>query len=269
MQVKPSDKEYYMDGYLKDNLDVAIRVIKRDLDMVFSIDGGEGAGKSVLTMQCAYYVDPTLTLERVAFTPTEFRHAIINAQPYQSVIYDEAYTGLSSRATMSLINRTLISMLAEIRQKNLFVFVVMPTFFDLDRYVAIWRSRALIHVYFGDDFERGYFAFYNTDKKKDLYINGKKFYGYSKPRPNFSGRFTNYYPIDEAAYRLKKKNSLIAREKSVEEAEKRREIEAELFERIMNLSKDIPHNTKMEILGMPSATYFRKIKQYNEMRENS
>jgi hypothetical protein len=125
----------------------------------------------------------------------------------------------------------------------------------------------LIHVYFGSDFQRGFFAFYNSDKKKDLYIQGKKFYSYSQPRPNFIGRFTNLYTVDENAYRLKKKHSLIDREKKAEEAEKRKEIEAELFERIMCLSKDIPHNVKMEILGMPSATYFRKLKQYDDMRE--
>jgi hypothetical protein len=237
--------------------------------MVFSVDGPEGSGKSVFTMQAAYYVDPTFDVNKVVFTPKAFREAIINSKPYQAVVYDEAYTGLSSRATMSLINRTLISMLAEIRQKNLFVFVVMPTFFDLDRYVALWRSRALIHVYFGSDFQRGYFAFYNSDKKKDLYIQGKKFYSYSNPRPNFIGRFTNFYTIDESEYRLKKKNSLVDREKKAEEAEKRKEIESELFERMMSMKKDISHSIKMEILGMPSATYFRKLKQYEEMREIS
>lgn len=267
--IKFKDEEFSMDGYLKDNLDIASKVIRRDLDMVFSVDGPEGSGKSVFTMQAAYYVDPTFDVNKVVFTPKAFREAIINSKPYQAVVYDEAYTGLSSRATMSLINRTLISMLAEIRQKNLFVFVVMPTFFDLDRYVALWRSRALIHVYFGSDFQRGYFAFYNSDKKKDLYIQGKKFYSYSNPRPNFIGRFTNFYTIDESEYRLKKKNSLVDREKKAEEAEKRKEIESELFERMMGMKKDIPHSIKMEILGMPSATYFRKLKQYEEMREIS
>jgi len=267
--IKYKEQEFCMDGYLQANLDTASRVIRRDLDMVFAVDGPEGSGKSVFTSQMAFYVDPTFNIDRVVFTPKAFREAIINSKPYQAVVYDEAYTGLSSRATMSLINRTLISMLAEIRQKNLFVFVVMPTFFDLDKYVALWRSRALIHVYFGSDFQRGFFAFYNSDKKKDLYIQGKKFYSYSNPKPNFIGRFTNFYTIDEVAYRQKKKISLIDREKKAEEAEKRKEIEAELFERIMAMKQEVPHSVKMEILGMPSATYFRKLKQYEEMREIS
>lgn len=260
-----TEREYYMDGYMKQNLDRAKMAIKKDWDMLFVYDGAEGAGKSVKAMQDAFYCDPTLTNERIVFTPKDFRQAIMNAKPYQAVIYDEAYTGLSSRATMSLINRTLISMLAEIRQRNLFVFVVMPCFFDLDKYCALWRSRALIHVYTGDNFERGFFAFYNADRKKSLYMNGKKFYNYYKPEPNFTGRFTKHYTVDEKEYRRNKKNSLIAREKKAEEDEKRREIEAELFERVMAMGDNVPHKIKMEILAMPSATYFRKLKQYKEM----
>ena len=256
-----------MDGYLKHNLDTAKKVIQQDWDMVFVVDGAEGSGKSVLAMQCAYYCDPTLTLDRVVFTPFEFSKAIMNAKPYEAVVYDEAYTGLSSRATMSMINRTLIKMLAEIRQKNLFVFVVMPTFFDLDKYAALWRSRVLLNVYTGERFQRGFFKFFNAERKKDLYIKGKKYYNYNLVKPNFIGRFCKGYPVDEKEYKKKKKDSLLDREKKREEAEIKRQIEDELFIRVMELGDDIKHNVKMNILAMPSATYFRKLKQYNEMKE--
>jgi hypothetical protein len=215
MQVKPSDntEQYYMDGYLKTAYDRAKDIIKEDWDFVFLIDGSEGGGKSVIAQQGATYCDPTFNIERITFTPEEFKNAIIGASKYQSVVYDEAYTGLSSRGAMTDINRTLVSMLAEIRQKNLFVFIVMPTFFDLDRYAAIWRSRALIHVYTDDDFKRGYFAFFNVDRKKSLYLLGKKLYSYGTPKANFIGRFTNHYTVDEVAYRKKKLDSLTARKK--------------------------------------------------------
>ena len=254
--MKVTNKNYYMDGYLKNALDTAKKVIRKDWDMVFAVDGSEGTGKSVISQQIAYYCDPSLTNDQIVFTPNTFRQAITKAKPYTSVIYDEAYTGLSSRATMSMINRTLISMLAEIRQKNLFVFVVMPTFFDLDKYVALWRSRALIHVYIGDNFQRGYFAFYNSKKKKDLYINGKKFYNYSKPRPNFVGRFTNFYTVDEKEYKKNKRNSLIDREKRKEEEIIKRQIEDALFERLQDLKENIPHSLKRKILSLPESTYY-------------
>jgi len=171
----------YLDGYLKKNLDQAKRVIKKDWDMVFCVDGYEGSGKSVLAQQIAKYCDPTLDISRIAFTPKEFIDAINKAGKYQAVIYDEAYGGMSSRAAMSEVNRSLMSVLAEIRQKNLFVLVVMPCFFEMDKYAAVWRSRALIHVYTGDDFKRGFFSFYSQDRKKSLYVLGKKFYSYRQP----------------------------------------------------------------------------------------
>ena len=265
--VLEGNRKFYMDGYLRSNLDTAKRVIPQDWDMVFVVDGPEGSGKSVHAQQMATYCDESFTIERIAFTPQEFRKAIMAAKKGQAIIYDEAYTGLSSRATMSLINRTLISMLAEIRQRNLFVFVVMPCYFDLDKYVALWRSRALIHVYTAPGFKRGYFAFYNDKLKKDLYIHGKKFYSYSKPKANFYGRFTNHYTVDEAAYRKKKKDSLIEREKRKEEAEKRKEIEQMMFVRLQEMPDEITHSLKIKILALPSSTYFRKLKQYQEMKE--
>lgn len=195
---------YYMDGYLHDNLTTAKSVMEKDWDMVFLVDGMEGAGKSVFAQQIGYFIDPTLCLDRIVFTPEDFRKAILSAEKKQCVIYDEAYAGLSSRGTMSKINRLIIKMLTEIRRRNLFIIIVLPSIFILDKYVAIWRSRALVHVYTGAAFERGYFSFYNLDTKKELYMNGIKLYSYAYPRPNFHGRFYNHYLVDAEAYKNKK-----------------------------------------------------------------
>lgn len=255
---------YYLDGYLKTNLDTAKAVIKKDWDMIFSVDGYEGSGKSVFAMQVGYYLDPTLNLDRVVFTPRDFQKAVLSAEKYQTIIYDEAYTGLSSRAAMSLVNRTLVKMLAEIRQKNLFVLIVMPTFFDLDKYVALWRSRALFHVYTGDNFERGYFAFYNIDQKKQLYIQGKKFYSYGGVKPNFYGRFVSHYPLDEAKYRLKKKHISVERENEAMEAQIKLEMDNRMFIQVVQRGAGLTHEQKANILGIPISTYYYKLKQFNE-----
>lgn len=262
-KVKVGKHSYYLDGIHKTNLDLAKELIRKDFDMIFIYDGYEGSGKSVKAMQDAYYCDPTLTLDRVTFNPSEFRKAILEAKAYTSVIYDEAYTGLSSRAAMSRINRALVTMLAEIRQKNLFVFVVLPTFFDLDKYVALWRSRALVHIYLGKKFQRGYFQFYSMDRKKQLYAEGKKYYSYYKPSPNFRGRFTNYYVLDEKEYRKKKRDSLVKREKAREEIEAQREVQAELFKRLAE-NETLSHKEKAELLGLPEATYYYQLKAWKE-----
>jgi len=214
-------KKIPIDSYLKSNLDTAKEHIQKDFDMVFCVDGNEGSGKSVLCQQMAYYCDPTLTIDRICFTPEEFKEAITKASKFQAVIYDEAMTGLYNRRHASEISTMLVSLLAEIRQKQLFVFIVMPCFFELNKYVAIWRSRALIHVWTGKNFERGYFTFFSADKKKLLYIKGKKFYQYNV-KGNFYGYFKKGYVVDEDDYRHKKLQSLKRDENPKEELSNRR-----------------------------------------------
>lgn len=258
-----TDKKYYMDGYLKSNLEIANKVVNEDWDMLFVIDGLEGGGKSVMAQQMAYFNDKSLNIDRICFTPEEFRAAIKKAEKFQAVIYDEAITGLSARGTMSLINKTLTSQLAQIRQKNLFVYIVLPTFFDLDKYVALWRSRALLHVYTQENFKRGYFKFYNYERKLQLYVNGKKYYNYSNPKPNFFGRFTKGYIVDEAEYRKKK---AMAEDVSEEKAE---EIDKELFKKILftRLQQpeiDITNAMKAKILGVSEGTFYNWLRDFSE-----
>jgi hypothetical protein len=260
-----SGQEYYMDGYLKQNLDIARKVIKKDWDMVFLVDGTEGGGKSTIGQQGAYYCDETFNIEDIAFTAKQFESKVLGASQYKSIVYDEAYQGLSARDTMSNINKALIKMLAEIRQKNLFIFIIMPTFFDLDRYAAIWRSRALIHIYTGDNFERGYFGFYNSDKKKMLYIQGKKFYDYRQPSPNFIGRFTSFYTVDEKEYRKRKLESL--HHKTDEAEDKKGEEQSfteQLFLYLQNPEFKFTHLERMNILRMPESTYYWHYKKYKK-----
>lgn len=197
----------YMDGLLQQNLDILKKAVSNDWDGLIAVDGAEGSGKSCIAQQAAFYCDPTLTLDRIVFTPEQFREAVLKAEKYQAVIYDEGFAGLSSRKTMSDTNHVIVSMLTEVRQKNLFIFIVLPSFFDMDKYVALWRSRALLHVY-ADKFKRGFFRFYSYKKKKDLYVQGKKFYSYKVVKPDFSGRFTNFFPCGMDEYKKKKANSL-------------------------------------------------------------
>ena len=157
-------------------------------------------------------------------------------------------------------------MLAEIRQKNLFVYVVMPTFFDLDKYAALWRSRALINVYTVGEFKRGQFKFFNKDRKKDLYILGKKFYSYGKPPANFHGSFTNHYTVDEELYRQKKKKSLIAREEKREKDVVKQEVQAEMFERLLNV-EGMTNLQKAKALGISEQYYYILIKKHNNDQE--
>jgi len=213
---------YSMNNRLRDNLTHKIipSLNIHDKDCVIAIDGREGAGKSTLALQIGKYVDPSLDLTRVVFDPESFRQAVFAAKKGQCVIYDEAFTGFSSRASLSPVNRVLVSLMMQMRQKNLFVIIVLPTFYLLDRYVALFRTRALIHV-FESKGQRGYFKLYNAKLKQMLYLNGKKTMSYSPKfvRTNFKGRFYGKFALGdktvEEKYRAKKEKALSESEKTV------------------------------------------------------
>jgi len=253
---KNSKEGMYIDGLLKSNLDLIKELIKKDWDMNFVIDGMEGVGKSTLACQMAYYCDPTFKIDRVALTPRQFKEAVLNAKPYQAVVYDEAYGGLSSRATMSRINRALVRMLTEIRMRNLYLFIVLPCFFDLDKYVALWRSKGLFHVYVTPDYKRGRFLFFNFDTKKNLYMLGKKFYSYAKPHSNFLGNFTSFFPIDKKEY---KKRKILATKTEAEEQKEIDVIAKEIRKTITeNVAKmELTNAQKGKILGITDRTIYK------------
>lgn len=177
------------------------------------------SGKSTLAIQMGKYIDPTLNLNRIVFSPEDFREAILKAKKGQCIIYDEAFTGFSSRASLSPVNRVLVSLAMQMRQKNLAIIIVLPTIFLLDRYMAIFRTRSLIHVYESKG-RRGYFAVYNYKSKKRLILLGAKtmsYYG-KIARPNFKGRFYGKFGLGEGGieqeYRKKKDKALRDSEKT-------------------------------------------------------
>jgi len=198
-----------MNDRLKNNLDkLKQNNNTKDEDATIVVDAVcEGAGKSTVGMQIAYYYDNTFNLSRVCMDADEFADAIDKAEKGQAIVFDEGFRGLSSRTAMSAVNGVLVRKMMEMRQKNLFCIIILPTFFMLDKYVALYRSKCLIHVYKYKG-KKGFFRVYNRQKKKILYLIGKKLMDYSKPKTNYTGQFPNQYVVDETAYRLKKLKSL-------------------------------------------------------------
>jgi hypothetical protein len=206
-----------MDGYLASNLNVTLEALKDDWDFCFVVDGPERSGKSALAQQMAAYVDPSFPiygLERIAWTFEDFKNIVNNAKDGQAIIFDEAQQ-LSSRSALSRINKEAVALMAAIGQKHLYSFFCLPAFFELEKYIAVWRSTALISVYIKRPFIRGFFKFYGYEKKKHIYFTGKKTFSYTKYR-DFAGRFSKGYAVDELKYRELKLKSLSACEPSSE-----------------------------------------------------
>lgn len=232
-----TESKYSMDLDLKRILDrVKINITKKDKDFVLIVDGHEGAGKSTLATQIGTYIDPSLTLDRICFSGKEFKEAIIKADQGQCVIFDEAFTGLASRSALSEINKMLVSLMMQMRQKNLFIIIVLPTFFLLDKYVALFRARALINVYELRG-ARGYFRMFNRKKKKYIYLSGLKFYNYGKVTTRIKGRFYGKFPLGEIAEELYRNKKLKALQDK-EEVEKKDRFQVARDKLIVNLVRN-------------------------------
>jgi hypothetical protein len=108
----------------------------------------------------------------------------------------------------------------QMRQKNLCIILVLPTFFLLDKYAALFRAKVLFHVYENKGI-RGYFRCYSRKLKKYLYLIGKVDYSYPKkiyvPK-KMRGRFYGVFALGdkemEEKYRAKKAKALQETEKN-------------------------------------------------------
>jgi len=232
VKVKSNEDEFYLDGYLKSNLDLLAKSLKKDYDFFVIVDGRERFGKSTLAAQIAYYLDPTYNLDRCVFTADQFSEAVHKAEKYQAIVFDEAHGYLGSRSSMSAFNRRLIKIMTEMGSKNLIVILCLPNFFELDKYPAIWRSSCLLHVH-----ERARFCFFNFKKKQTLYLKGKRFYAYNVSA-NFHGAFTKFFCLDREEYEVKKL-------KSVAEYERTNNKELKTSERLTKALRFIIENNEI------------------------
>ncbi len=206
-QAIQKEKELWIAPIFKGELDkVKKRVLTKDRDFVMVIDGEEGSGKSVLAQQIATYFDPKFTIDNIVFTSDEFLKIIKDPKTEKGtcIVLDEAFSAANSRSSLTEVNKAMIGVATEMRQKNLFIIFCIPSFFDLDRYFALWRCRTLVHVYFAPNEARRYVIF-PKDQKKMLYIKGKKNYSYGFPKSPYPPfHFPNFYTVNEEDYREKK-----------------------------------------------------------------
>jgi len=229
-QVTVGGETYYINEKLKriwDDLKDG-KLTKVDNDRVYIVDGRERSGKSVFALQQAAYIDPTIikdVKERIVFNPRDLLEAIRNTKSNQnetrSIIFDEAFRGLSSRGVNTTTNKQIVQAMVEMGQKNLVVFIVLPSLFMLEQYAAVFRSHALFHIKRDDRRNKRSFYVYNYTNKKALYLYGKpRGWTYNKPHIRFRDYFFGKYPggkVFEEEYRRIKHESLVNMGKEMEE----------------------------------------------------
>lgn len=230
---------FYMDGYLKKNLDGIPKFLKKEWDVVGIVSGhGKvGTGKSTIALQVAYYlawilaggkvideeyekgryrvkkiIPPERTvrfgMENIVFTPEELmKKADWLYKKYgknQVIVYDEGKSGLDSANAMMSINKAMTEFMQRCRVYHHNIIIVLPNFFKLHEDYAVARSLFLIDVFADKEFNRGYFNFYNEIQKEKLFYFGKRLLGvrarYAAAKESFWGRFGKWIPVPKKDY---------------------------------------------------------------------
>lgn len=193
---KHSKEGIYLDGFLWNTLKNAKQVMKiKDVDLPIVISGYPGVGKSTFVSQLATICDPTFTEERMYQNAEDFIEGVKSSNnPGEAHVLDESYKDLNSSDIRKEVGRALMNVLNIIRQKRLYIFILLPNFFDLGKNIACFRTRWLIHCYekaFGDI---GFWVAFDRSKKRQLYIQGKRFEDYECVRADARGIFTKKVP---------------------------------------------------------------------------
>lgn len=237
------------------------KMADRNMDKVYIVDGMERSGKSTFAIQQMGALDPkafTSTEEfvkRICFTPDEFFNAVRHLRN-SVIIFDESFRGFSSRSALSKTNKKLVQALMEMGQNNNIVFIVLPSFFQLDIYVGMQRSHGLFHVYISKKDNRRLWSGWNMRDKNTMYQVGiKRGWKYFVPTI-FRGTFSRTFPGGpefEKAYLDKKAKALREMDKGESNMSKREEL--------LRLRLDLFYAFAYSRLGSPG-----KVKKYMEER---
>jgi len=165
-------------------------------DGVIVVDGKERSGKSILGMNCGWYLSNGTMTERNFAKGLDDCARKISELPDNSILQvDEGSIMFSSKDSTSNSQKKLMQILDVVGQKNIIFIICLPCFFDLNKTIAVRRSLFLLHVYPNEKYKRGQYAYWGEKTKKPLYMFGKRhFDSYAFPDAEFIGEFCNFKP---------------------------------------------------------------------------
>ncbi len=208
---KNSKKGVYINERLYKKLQNIWAIQKKGYDAIIIIDGGRREGKSILGMTIAWILSNCqLTTKHFAIGSNDAKKKIKNLPDRSLLIVDEGSIIFSSKDAMKKELRELLKILDVVGMKEMIFIIILPSYFDLVRSIAVRFSRFLLHVYTDEKKNRGRFGFFGEREKPILYSLGKKnFDSYLKPNAQFTGEFTNFQvPFYDEYLKLKRKTLL-------------------------------------------------------------
>jgi len=270
----------YINETLNENIKLLAKNITKDMTYLGIITSSTlevGTGKSVFSQQIieAYleYVkqyhkfDNKISMNNIVFRPKDIIERSFKVPRYSSVICDE----WEDAHYWSELGTTLRQFFRKCRQLNLFILIIIPNFFQLPMSYAISRSVFLVDVKFTGEFDRGYFSFYNFQKKKSLFIKGKKTQDYDCIKPNFTGRFVDGYVVNREEYLKEKMADLLSQDdidKKPEFNPLQQKIEI-FYKAYCKLKGTITIARLSDAFGVTSRTGDRWISQIRELKKKS
>lgn len=262
MSKEEQNKTLYIHPREKKKLDFAIKQQKNDNDVVGIVAGDEGSGKSNKAGNMMRYVsmdkfDPKLDM--IGADYDDALNKIKNAKKGSYLMFDEGNIFFLSTEVMKRENRDLHKIFSIFRQKNLFVVIVLPSYFRLNSYFAIDRSKFLIRTYLKGG-KRGYYSYHGNKRKANLYKYGMKHKDYNATMPNFRGRFSVCYPLENEEYKKFKLSTLNRSILGAVEKKKvihRKDIEIQRNKEIIKLNMDMKTNKLGKMIGISG----RRIRQ--------
>lgn len=203
--------EFWMDSALLNKLDNIKMIQSKKWDGVIIVDGPERSGKSVLGMLCGWYLsNKKITITNFALGLSDVAQKIATIPDESVLILDEGSTIFSSKKTNSKLQKNLMEILDVVGQKRLIFIIILPCFFDLNKTIAVRRSKFLLHVYPDEDYNRGKYAFWGEKSKSKLYHFGKKnFDSYAFPHAEFLGEYPDFHPPFYEDYLVKIKQETL------------------------------------------------------------
>jgi len=272
VDIELNGKKFKLHERLKHKLDNIKMVQTKGWDATVLIDGIEGSGKSTLGLTCAYYLsDGKFELKDICTGSNDAIAKLDQVKDGGVLLIDEGSLLFSSSDTMRHEQKQLIMILNVIRQKRIALIIVSPSFFRLNRYIAVDRTRFLIHVYTKEDLRRGRFTYFGQKKKNKLYELGKKnFNSYAKPRANWNGTFIDFNPFGEEYHKIKKQslqealNPMKKDPRSINDM--RRDIELELYDKLVE-KHGLTREKAAQMIGRGRKTLYTWAKA-KEMAEN-